>query len=150
MPEPFVRTFHVGWGDLDSNGHMKNTAYLDKSVDVRMMYFQEHGFAVREFERLRLGPVVRRDEIEYYRELRLLEQMRVTLTLAGASDDGTRFRIRNEFFREDGKLVARVTSTGGWLDLSARKLTVPPEGLVEALRGLVRSEDFEPLPSSLK
>ena len=76
--------------------------------------------------------------------------MRVTMTLAGASEDGTRFRIRNEFFREDGKLVARVTSTGGWLDLSVRKLVVPPEGLVEALRGLVRSEDFEPLPSSLK
>jgi acyl-CoA thioester hydrolase len=135
MPEPVARTFHVGWGDLDSNGHMKNTAYLDKAVDVRMMYFQEPSFAVREFEQLRLGPVVRRDEIEYYRELRLLEPMRVIMTLAGASEDGTRSRIRSEFFQEDGKLVARVTSTGGWLDLSARKLTMPPEGLAEALRG---------------
>jgi acyl-CoA thioester hydrolase len=129
---------------------MKNTAYLDKAVDVRMMYFQAHGFAVREFERLRLGPVVRRDEIEYYRELRLLEPVRVTMTLAGASEDGTRFRIRNEFFQEDGKLVARITSTGGWLDLAARKLTAPPDGLAEALRGLARSEDFEQMPSSLK
>jgi acyl-CoA thioester hydrolase len=150
MPELFAKTFHVGWGDLDSNGHMKNTAYLDKSVDVRMMYFQEHGFAVREFEQLRLGPVVKRDEIEYYRELRLLEPMRVTLTLAGTSDDGTRFRKRNEFFREDGTLAAKITSTGGWLDLTARKLMVPPSGLVEALAGLVKSEDFEPLSSSLK
>ncbi len=73
----------------------------------------------------------------------------MTMTLAGASEDGTRFRIRNGFFQEDGKLVARVTSTGGWLDLAARKFVVPSTGLVEALRGLVRSEDFEPLPSNL-
>jgi len=72
MPEIFEKTFHVSWGDLDSNAHMKNTAYLDKAVDVRMMYFESQGFSVREFERLHLGPVVKTDEIEYFRELRLL------------------------------------------------------------------------------
>ena len=49
MMEIFSKTFHVGWGDLDSNAHMKNTAYLDKAVDVRMMFFQEHGFTMHEF-----------------------------------------------------------------------------------------------------
>ncbi len=150
MTEIFSKTFHVGWGDLDSNGHMKNTAYLDKAVDVRMMFFQEHGFTVREFERLRLGPVVMRDEIEYFRELRLLEWVKITLTLAGASDDGTRFRLRNDYYCEDGRLAARLTTTGGWLDLMSRKLTSPPAPLIEVMRLLTRNEDFEVLPSSLK
>lgn len=57
MSEVFAKTLYVGWGGLDSNAHMKNTAYLDKAVDVRMMYFQEQGFSAREFARLRLGPV---------------------------------------------------------------------------------------------
>jgi acyl-CoA thioester hydrolase len=150
MTDIFSKTFHVGWADLDSNAHMKNTAYLDKAVDVRMMFFQEHGFTMREFERLRLGPVVMRDEIEYFRELRLLERVKITLTLAGASDDGTRFRLRNDYYREDGQLAARLTSTGGWLDLTSRKLTSPPAQLFEVMGRLARSEDFEELPSSLK
>ncbi len=66
------------------------------------------------------------------------------------SDDATRFRLRNEFYREDGKLSARLTTTGGWLDLAARKLTVPPENMIAVLKNLVRSNDFEQVPSSLK
>jgi len=150
MSQPFTKTFHIGWADLDSNGHMKNTAYLDKAVDVRMMYFQEHGFTMREFEQLRLGPVVMRDEIEYFREMRLLETITITFTLAGCSPDGSRFRLRNEFFRADGKPAARLSSTGGWLDLAARKLIAPPTALATALNDLVRSEDFEELPASVK
>ena len=114
---PFSRPFTVGWEHLDSNGHMANTAYLDLAVNVRMLFFQANGFAMQEFEKQRFGPVVRRDEIEYFRELRLLDPVRVTLTLAGMSEDGSQFRLRNEFFRGDGKPAAAVTSTGGWLDL---------------------------------
>jgi acyl-CoA thioester hydrolase len=147
MPELFAKTFHVRWGDMDFNAHMKNTAYLDLAADVRMMYFQAHGFTMREFERLHLGPVIMRDELEYFRELRLLEPVRVTLALAGLSHDASKFRIINEFFRDDEKLAAKVTSTGGWLDLSARKLTAPPEKLAGALRNLTRGQDFVKLPS---
>lgn len=147
-PAPFTRTFHVRWADLDFNAHMKNTAYLDLGPDVRMMFFAENGFPMKEFERLRIGPVILRDELDYYRELRLLESVTVDLALAGLSEDNKRFRIRNCFFREDGKMAARVTSTGGWLDLDARKLTAPPEALLQALLAMPRSEDFETLPSS--
>lgn len=150
MTEPFARIFHVGWGDLDANAHMRNTAYSDMAVDVRLMFFQEQGFSAGELERLRLGPVVQRDELEYFRELRLLEPVRVTLALAGLSADASRFRLRNEFYRADGRLAARLTSVGGWLDLAARRLTAPPEHLATAMRALTRTDDFEILPSSLK
>ena len=52
MAAPFERTLQVGWGDLDANQHMRNTAYLDRSADVRMMYFLDRGFSMREFARL--------------------------------------------------------------------------------------------------
>jgi acyl-CoA thioester hydrolase len=145
---PFTRRFFVRWGDLDFNGHMRNTAYLDTSADVRMLYFQAHGFSIAEFTRLRFGPVIVRDELEYMKELRMLDAFDVTLRLVGLSADGARFRLRNEFFAEDGAPVARVTSTGGWLDLSARRLTAPPAELSGLLASLVRSGDYEPLRSS--
>ena len=140
----------AGWGDMDFNAHMRNTAYLDKSADVRMMYFAENGFPAKEFARLRIGPVVMKDEIEYFKEINLLEELDVALTIAGLSQDGSRFRFRNEFHRMSGQLAARVSSTGGWLDLAGRKLIVPPDDLLAALRALPRSPDFEDLPSSLK
>jgi acyl-CoA thioester hydrolase len=147
MAPLFSRTFHVGWADMDFNAHMRNTAYLDMSADVRMMYFAEHGFSMREFERRRIGPVVMRDELEYFRELRLLESVTVTLALAALSQDAVRFALRNEFFKDDHGRVATVTSFGGWLDLEKRKLTSPPEQLAKLLDELPRCEDFQALAS---
>lgn len=146
----FIRKLTAGWSDMDFNAHMRNTAYLDKSADVRLMFFAEQGFPAEEFIRLRIGPVVKRDEVDYFKEVNLLEEMSVSLMVAGLSDDGSRFRLRNEFSRADGKLTARVTSTGGWLDLSARKLMAPPNKLLAALRALARTDDFELMVSSLK
>ena len=87
----------ASWADVDFHSHMRNTAFLDKSADVRMMYCSENGFSASEFSRLLLGPVVMKDEVEYGKEVHL-----------------------------DGTLCASVTSSGGWLDLSARKPVAPP------------------------
>lgn len=147
---PFERSFHVSWAHLDANAHMANTAYLNICVDVRMMYFASQGFAAPEFARQRIGPVVRRDEVDYYRELHLLAPIRVTLTLAGLSDDASRFRLRNEIYRDDGQMAGRVTSLSGWLDIGARKLIVPPDTLANALRSLDKTDDYEELESSIR
>jgi len=135
---------------MDFNSHMKNTAYLDKSADVRMLFFSENGFPMGEFLRLKLGPVIMKDEVEYQKEVGLLQEVKVTLAMAGLSPDGSRFLFRNEVFRPDGKLCARVTSAGGWLDLATRKLVAPPEALLAALKSLPQTSDFTPLPSSIK
>jgi acyl-CoA thioester hydrolase len=146
----FERPFHVAWAHLDANGHMANTAYLDIVVDLRFMYFTERGFPPEEFARLRLGPVVRRDEVDYHRELRLLQAFKVNMLLAGISPDASRFRLRNEIRRDDGEMAARITTLGGWFDLAARKLVAPPEKLAEALRTLERTDDFQELESSVR
>jgi acyl-CoA thioester hydrolase len=145
----YEKKVFAGWGDMDFNSHMRNTSYLDKSADIRMMFFAENGFPMREFVSLNLGPVIMRDEVEYFKEVGLLEGLTATLSLAGLADDGSRFVMRNEFFREDRTLTARVTSIGGWLDLSARRLVAPPGRLLDALRSLPRSDDFRIVPSSL-
>ena len=141
----FERQIHVGWSDLDANGHMRNTAYLDRAADLRMVYFAAHGFPMTEFARLGIGPVVRRDAIEYFRECHLLDPVRVTFALAAISPDAARFAIVNEFWRDD-RLAARVTSSGGWLDRRARALVVPPDALAAVLREAPRTEGFESLP----
>lgn len=147
---PYRKILYAGWGDMDFNAHMRNTAYLDKAGDVRMMFFAERGLPAATFAARRFGPVVMKDELDYFREVGLLEEFQVTLALAGQSEDGSRFLLRNEFFKADGKLAARVTSLGGWLDLAERRLMVPPPDLLEAMRTLPRVPGFLDLPSSLK
>ena len=146
----YEKTLYAGWGDMDFNAHMRNTAFLDKAVDVRMMFFAENGMPMAEFARLRVGPVVLRDDVEYRSEVGLLQALRVTLAAGGLSADSSRFLLRNEILRPDGKPAATVTSAGGWLDLAGRKLVAPPDALLSALRSLSRSEDFRVLPSSVK
>ena len=146
----YSKRLYAGWGDMDFNAHMSNTAYLNKCGDVRMMLFAENGFPISELAQLTIGLVAMRDELEYVKEVKLMQELIVTAALAGLSDDGSRWAIRHELRRTDDKLCARVTSTGGWLDLNARKLIVPPEDLLAVTKMLSRTEDFSILPSSIK
>ena len=146
----FQKSFEVAWAALDAIGHMANTAYLDVCVDCRFAYFASQGFSPPDFFRYRVGPVVRKDEVEYFRELRMLDSFTVSLALAGVSPDASRFRLRNEIRRADGELAARITSQGGWLDLDKRRLVVPPEALARAVLALDHTDDFLPLESTVK
>jgi acyl-CoA thioester hydrolase len=150
MTEAFEHTFIVGWADVDFNAHMRNSAILDRASDMRMLYATSKGFGTKELLALRIGPVVMRDELEYFREFLMGDEFRVNYRVAGLAPDCSRFRLRNEFFKPDGTLAARVTSTGGYIDLDRRKLVAPPDSVRDYLRAIARTEDFTDLPSSIK
>jgi acyl-CoA thioester hydrolase len=146
----YSKTLIAGWGDMDFNAHMGAAAYLTKCFDVRMMFLAENGYSIGEFARLRLGPVGMKDELEYFREVGLLQEIVVTLSVAGLSADGSRWRLCHEVLRSDGKPCARVTSSGGWMDLAARKLVTPPDALLALFKKDMATDDFVELPSSRK
>jgi len=68
----------------------------------------------------------------------------------GHSEDLSRFRVVNNFYKATGESAARVTSIGGWLNLKERKLMEPPEELKSAWLALERTDDFEELKSSVR
>lgn len=67
----FEKRLVAGWGDIDFKSHTRNAAVLDKSADVRMMFFSENGLSLDEFIRRKIGPVILKDEVEYFKEIRL-------------------------------------------------------------------------------
>lgn len=151
MTTPAItRRFLAGWADMDWNSHMANTAYLNKVVDARVLALAEKGFPLEEFIRLRLGVVIMKDEVEYRREVRWMEEIDIDLLLAGLAPDGSRFKIRNDVRRSNGDLAARVTSTGGFMHLDARKLVAPPPAILAAYLSLPRTDDYVELPSSVR
>ena len=81
----YAKEFIAGWGTMDFNGHMANTAYLNLAADVRMAFFAEHGFPPSEFRKLALGPVIRKEELEYFREVGLHDTVTVTYAVLAMS-----------------------------------------------------------------
>lgn len=142
----YAREFLAGWGTMDFNGHMANTAYLDLAADVRMAFFSEHGFPPGEFRRLAIGPVMKKDEVEYFREVGLYDTVTLTYAVLAMSPDGARFVVENEILSAGGERAATVRSTGGWLDLRARKLVAPPPLLLAAFMKVPRAPGFVELP----
>ena len=143
----YEKTFTVRWADCDANGHMRNTAYSEYATEVRMAYLTENGFGFEKFLETKVGPVILREEIDYLRELRMGAQITVDFSSLGLSPDGARFKVKHDLTRADGKLAARVTLLGGWMDLHTRRLAPPPEALADLLRALARGEGFEVLPN---
>ena len=150
MGEIFKKEFEVGWRDIDLNGHMANFIYLTFAVNTRVAFFSSCGFEPGEFQGQGFGPVIKSDLTEYFRELKMLEEFSVTMENGGVSEDSSRFRVVNNFYKADGTHAARVTSIGGWLGLKERKLIEPPDILKAAWRELATTEDFEELRSSIK
>ena len=138
----YAKEFLAGWGTMDFNGHMANTAYLNLAADVRMAFFAEHGFPPSEFRRLALGPVMQKDELEYFREVGLHDTVTVTYAVLAMSANGARFVVENEIWLASGERAASVRSTGGWLDLRARKLVAPPTVLLAAFAEVPRAPSF--------
>ena len=143
--DAFSRRFTVRWADCDMNGHMRNTAYSEYGTDVRVAFLEHAGFPLQRIAELGIGPVLRREEIDYLRELTLGETIVVDLRQLGLSADGSHFRFRHDFARADGKPAARIVLEGGWVDLRRRKLTAPPEPLARAFDALPRAEGWTEL-----
>ena len=142
--------FLAGWAEMDWNKHMANTAYLNKVVDARMLAFKEIGFPVERFLEMRIGFVVMKDEIEYRREVHWMDEITITFEVAGLAPDYSRFKVKNEIFRADGELCAKVTTTGGFMNLDTRKLVSAPDEIIAAYQSIPKTKDYEELPSSIK
>lgn len=150
MNERFLRTIQIGWGDMDANGHMRNSAYLDAASDVRMMYFAVHGFTAAKLAGLGIGPIALKDTLSYQRELFLLDEVAVTLEAAAMAPDGSRFRLLNTFYRPDGEVAATLATDGAWLDLARRRITSPPDELLRVMHALSRTENYVELTSAVR
>lgn len=146
----YAKSFVVRWADCDANGHMRNTAYSEYAIDVRIAFLAEHGFGFDQFVASGFGPVLLREEIDYLRELKMNETVEVDFRQLGVSADGSRFRLQHDFTRGDGKPAARIVLDGGWMDMRIRRLAPPPDGLARAFAQAPRAEGYAELPARRK
>ncbi|TMM32275.1 thioesterase [Polaribacter aestuariivivens] len=139
----FQVTFATKWSDFDPNRHMRHTAYNDYAAEVRVRYFAKYNFSIHEFTKHNLGPILFTEETSFRKEIHLGENITVNLKLQGLSKNNERWKIIHEVFNEAGKLSAIIKVYGAWIDLTKRKLTIPPEETKAMFAFAEKSDDFE-------
>jgi hypothetical protein len=58
MSDVIEKTFEVSWGDVNCDGHLRTTRYLEYASYARISYFHSTGFPVSRMDQLGLGIVV--------------------------------------------------------------------------------------------
>lgn len=142
----FSKKFQSIWADLDPNGHMRHTAYNDYAAQLRLNFFDQHGFSFAKLIEMSIGPVLFREETKFLREVRMNEEITVDLVLLKARKDASKWSFRQTIYKESGEVSAIIEVDGAWLDLKKRKIIIPPQEIQDMIGKTPKSEEFEWLP----
>lgn len=126
MQEPFHSQHRVRVFEIDPQGHLTGSAYLDYANQVLWECLTAAGVDVTAMFGAGQGPVNLETNIHYLRELRVGEPFTVTCALQFGA--GKTYDVAYRFLAEDGAPAAELRSVFGILDLNSRRLIDDPVG----------------------
>ncbi|GAA3991193.1 acyl-CoA thioesterase [Mucilaginibacter dorajii] len=132
----------VLWSQIDSNQHMRHSAYADFAAQARITMLESLGLKLPTLYQYKIGPVLFREELIYLREIGMNETIKITCELIKARRDGSRWAIRHELYRGDGVKAAIINAEGSWIDMEKRKLAILPIELSQMFMNAPRSSDY--------
>ena len=141
----FKKTIEVRWSDIDANQHVTHTAYASFSTHTRVAWMESADCSMTKLFGLGFSAVLLKEQTEYFREIFLGEVVTIELYFAGSSKDNSRWKFVHKIYSANKKLSAINTVYGAWIDIKTRRIASPPEYLLERIRDLPRTEDFEQL-----
>ena len=141
----YSKTYEISWSDLDANGHVNYSTYINAAGDVRYHFFWEHDFTPERFEKLGIGPIYTAIHAEFLREVRIGETITITYMVSGLSPQGGRWRVHHDILKSNGKKAVSLDIEGAVLDLVTRRPTLPPPELFQTFNLIPRAKDFEVL-----
>lgn len=135
--------YEVRWSDLDANGHVNYSAYINAAGDLRFRFFSEHDFPPDKFEVLGIGPVYTAIHAWFLREVRMGETVTISFALSGLSPQGGRWKALHEILKSNGKRAVTLEVEGVILNLTTRKPVLPTAELLQTFSLIPRSKDFQ-------
>jgi|SRR5690606_15379515 len=139
------KVFYEGqvlWSQIDANVHLRHSAYADFCAQARSNMLNQLGLSLSEFSKMKIGPILFREELNYHREISLDEYIKVTVEISKFNRKNSRFSFRHEIFKQNGVRAAVVVVDGAWMNLVERKLTAIPDAWLPVLDKIPRSEDY--------
>ena len=130
--EGIVYQTKLMWSQIDSNNHLRHSAYSDLACQARVEVLDQMGVTAQVMASLHIGPILFEEKTVYKREVPPNTVVQVSCLLASSRNDVARWSFVQEIYREDGILAAVVTTVGAWMDLNTRKLCIPPQEFADA------------------
>lgn len=142
MNKMFFKEFEIRWSDIDANGHLANSAYINFMGHTRMSFLIELGFDRKVMVENKIGPVAFYEHIYYFREVFLGSPIKVSAVVMGMSEDGRFFEFHHNFYDSNGKNVGHCEMMGAWISMETRQLTALPDELLQHFAQIERPEGF--------
>ena len=130
QPVLFRKQIEVRWSDCDANQHMRHSAYADFCAHTRVGYMIKVGMTQEWLKQQGLGPVLFKEETEYFRELFMGEMVEVTVEMGEPTGSAKSVQLVQNIYRQNGELAARHKAVFGWFSMTERKVVELP-GLVK-------------------
>src|SRR3990172_9469006 len=127
MVRIFETTVDVRSYELDSFGHVNHAVYLNYFEHARFQALAEGGFPCSEMEARNWGVYVVRVEVDYLREARMDQRLRVRTRVEGHKRSS--LVLAQELVPDDdpSTTLARARVTTVWVGPDRRPLRVPDE-----------------------
>ena len=114
---------------VDKNGHVSEAGYL---TVANLAYWQicEKVGLLKLYEKYKISGIVFDTYLEFKKEVFEGEQVMIKLRFSMLDD--TRKIIRHlDIYDREKRLVVKITSNGGFLDLEKRKIVAPPKQILD-------------------
>jgi acyl-CoA thioester hydrolase len=131
MADLFQVRIAVRGYELDLQGHVNQSVYLQYGEHARWQCFYAAGLTPEVLVPAGVGPVVLETTIRYLKELRAGDEIDVTCRFGWGT--GKTFQAEQDYTRIDGMPIARVTGVLGVLDRELRRLVPDPAGRLRSL-----------------
>ncbi len=126
----FVKKIEVRWADLDPNFHVVHSKYYDFGAYCRMAFLVENGLTPLFMQQHNIGPILFREECVFKREVLFGDEITINVKLDKLTADFGRWTMIHEIYKNGETLAAVITADGAWLNTTIRKLTVPPQVVI--------------------
>jgi len=125
-------TLRVRSTQVDQLGHLNNAAFLEIFEWARWEWAEDGGAGFRRLMADRgIGPVVVRAEVDFRREVRFHEHVRILTRLEAC--DSRKGIIAQQMLRADGQVAAEASFTFVIIHLAERRVVEMPD----EVRGLI-------------
>lgn len=132
----------VLWAQIDANRHLRHSAYADFCAQARSNLLNKIGLSLDHFAKSKIGPILFREELIYFKEVRLDETIKVSVEINKLNKTNGKFSFRHRVYKENGTVAAQINVDGAWLNLVERKLTNLPEEWYVILNEIPKSDDY--------
>ncbi len=139
----YIKSFEIRWNDLDANGHLGNSSYVEYMSHTRMSFFTEQGFGMDFMHSHSLGPIVLDEHIFYFKEFLHTDTVYVTLEVSGITDNSQFVSITHNFYNKEGDHMAHAEMLFSFINLNTRRLGRVPEEAIKKINSFPKSEDFK-------